>query len=139
MQWSDAHQGLLREKEVCWMLPMTENGQSILLHTHSRYQCPFAHFETSSVMYTHVSSSFLCAMLRGLVHAPFPFVHKPPCFFCLQSVFHLSLSVSERTSLVIWCQQQDYTTNQTRARSEGERARQLVNNEKVDKFGLKFY
>lgn len=34
-----------------------------------------------AVMYTHVSSSFLCVTLRGRVHAPFPCVHNLLLFF----------------------------------------------------------
>lgn len=72
------------------------------------------------------------------MHAPFPSVHNLIFVFLFQSVFHLSLCISENTSLVILCLQ-DYKTNLTRALGEGEGSGQLVNKEKADKFEGKFY
>lgn len=69
------------------------------------------------------------------MYAPFPSVHN--LFgFLFQSVFHLALSLAYSLRMHMFGHLVPAGLYNTRG---GERAWRLVNNEKVDKFGLKFY
>lgn len=78
------------------------------------------HILQLSLMYTHVSSSFLCVTLRGLLHAPFPFVHNVFCFsisVCFSSLA-LSLTYCQRPCHFGKSCPLAYTTNLARARGK---------------------
>lgn len=72
---------------VCGLCSQKDEASSSTLTVCT--SAPLHILKPSHVMYTHVSSSFLCITLRGLAHAPFPLVHSLFLFFCffLNSVF----------------------------------------------------